>query len=37
LVTKTAGRSIGFVTAEQFQEMEDEEILAATPQSKLKK
>src|SRR5262249_45767889 len=30
LVTKTAGRSIGFVTAEQFREMEgDEEILPA--------
>lgn len=40
LVTKTAGRSIGFVTAEQFREMEgdDEEILpAASIELKLKK
>jgi hypothetical protein len=38
LVTKTAGRSIGFVTAEQFREMEDdEEILpAASIEPKLK-
>ncbi|HXA00300.1 MAG TPA: hypothetical protein VN025_21250 [Candidatus Dormibacteraeota bacterium] len=39
LVTKTAGRSIGFVTAEQFQEMEDgdKEILpAASIEPKLK-
>ncbi len=39
LVTKTAGRSIGFVTAKQFQEMEDsgEEIQpAASIESKLK-
>ena len=38
LVTKTAGRSIGFVTAEQFREMEgDEEIPpAASIEPKLK-
>jgi len=39
LVTKTAGRSIGFVTPEQFQEMEeaDDEILpAASVEPKLK-
>ena len=37
LVTKSAGRSIGFVTAEQFREMEDGEILpAASIEPKLK-